>query len=638
MKTSASAARTRRRSHRSSQPAAKARSGLLASLKKQSFLLGLALAITTVVVYFPVSHHPFVNYDDLAYIVDNPHISAGLDWDTVGWAFTTFDQFTWHPLTWLSHALDVQFFQLEPGGPHVMNMLWQVMNVLLLFWVLRRATGYVGRSAMVAGLFALHPLNVESVAWIAERKNLLSMMFFLLGLAAYRWYVAGSQRKPNVGRYTLVALLFALGLMCKPQIITFPFVLLLWDYWPLQRLAVQKSAVLEGTLTEPLPPARSFWFLVKEKTPLFLICAASAVMTVLSQKLATLGEYPFSIRLGYTFISYVKYLGKAVWPTRLAPMYPHPWHASPLWQVTTSLLLVAVITALVLAARIRGYLLVGWLWFLGTLVPMIGLVHVGNHAMADRYTYLPFIGLFIMACWGVSDLASRQRVPAVVMWGASMVVLLTLAIVTRHQLNYWNDNVTLWTHTLQVTNDNYIAHDNLAQLLMQRGQPDEAMKHYHTALAIYASDPSSNLSIAVYDHQHGRLHEAIARYDQMITITPDGPARAELFSNRGLVYLDLRDSAEAQQSFDKAVALDPHNYRAWLGLGVLAARSGDAELAIQNLRRAIAAKPTAIAYSLLAQALQQTGHTAEAQAARDQARMLSKSGTPQAIAEGVLGQ
>jgi len=613
------------------------RAGWLASLKNQSFFLGLLLAIATLAVYFPVSHHPFVNYDDLAYIVDNPHIASGLDWATVAWAFTTFDQFTWHPVTWLSHALDVQFFQLEPGGPHVMNVLLQVANMLLLFWVLRRATGYTGRSAMVAGLFALHPMNVESVAWIAERKNLLSMLFFLLGLGAYRWYVSGSERKPNVGRYAIVALLFALGLMSKPQIITFPFVLLLWDYWPLRRMAIPKSEGLEGTLTGPLLPARSFWWLVKEKVPLFVTCAASAVMTVLSQKLASLSEYPFSIRLSYTFVSYVKYLGKAVWPTDLAPMYPHPWHASPLWQVTASLLVLVTITALLVAARVRGYLLVGWLWFLGTLVPMIGLVHVGNHTMADRYTYLPFIGLFIMVCWGVSDLATRQRVPAVVVRAVSIVVLLALAIVARHQLNYWDDNVTLWTHTLQVTDDNYIAHDNLALLLIDHGQSDEAMKHFQAALAIYPSDPTSNLQIAVYDHQHGRLQEAIARYDQMISETPDGSGRAKLFSNKGLVYLDMRDSAHAKENLDKAVALDPHNYRGWLGLGVLAVRSGDVNLAIEDFRRSNTAKPTEIAYGLLAQALDQAGRKDEARAARERAKLLSKNPEgSQDLSEGLL--
>ena len=252
-------------------------------------------------------------------------------------------------------------------------------------------------------------------------------------------------------------------------------------------------------------------------------------------------------------------------------------------QVIPALALLLVITVLAVMGRSHRYLLVGWLWFLGAMVPMIGLVHVGNQAMADRYAYLPFIGLFLMVCWGVSDLAERRHVPVILLRCAGMIVLLVLAVVTHHQLAYWNDNVTLWTHTIEASTDNYVAHDNLALLLIDRGQTEEAMKHFQAALAIYPSDPTSNLQIAVYDHQHGRLQEAIARYDQMISITPDGPGRAELFSNKGLVYLDLRDNAGARENLDKAVAMDPHNYRGWLGLGVLAFRSGDLNLAIDDL-------------------------------------------------------
>ncbi|MGA2904905.1 MAG: tetratricopeptide repeat protein [Candidatus Korobacteraceae bacterium] len=643
------------------------RAGWLALLKRESFILGLLLVVGTVAVYVPVGHHPFVNYDDMVYVVNNPHIQSGLDGETIAWAFTTFYQFNWHPLTWLSHAIDVQMFQLEPGGHHVTNLLLQMLNVLLLFWVLVRATGYVGRSAMVAGLFALHPVNVESVAWISERKNLLSMLFFLLGLGAYRWYASSqpggnsppktqSTRLPGaktallgsssaqpsrVGRYIILALLFAMGLMSKPQIITFPFLLLLWDYWPLQRMATASSGSASGTLTEPLVPRRSFWWLVKEKIPLFAICAASAVVTVIAQKkggaVVSLQTYPFSIRLTNAIVAYVRYVGKAFWPTHLVPIYPHPWHPLPLWQVIPALLLLLAITALTIVGRSHRYLVVGWLWFLGTLVPMIGLVHVGNQAMADRYAYLPFIGLFIMVCWGVSELAERRHVPVIVLRCAGVIVLLVLAVVTHHQLAYWNDNVTLWTHAIEASTDNYIAHDNLALLLLDRGQSDDAMKHFHAALAIYPSDPTSNLQIAVYDHQHGRLQEAIARYDQMISETPDGPGRAELFSNKGLVYLDLRDSAHAQENLDKAVALDPHNYRGWLGLGVLAVRSGDLNLAIEDFQRSNTAKPTEIAYGLLAQALDQAGRKDEAQAARQRAKLLAKNAEgAEGLSEGLL--
>ena len=612
--------------------------------------------IATLAVYFPVSHHPFVNFDDTVYVVDNPHIQSGLDWETVSWAFSTLYQFNWHPLTWLSHAMDVQIYQLEPGGHHVTNLIWQVLNVLLLFWVLVNATGYVGRSAMVAGLFALHPINVESVAWVSERKNLLSMFFLLLALGAYRWYAlaadeSGSSYKsqrgpskasaewPGLGRYMVVALLFALGLMSKPQIITFPFLLLLWDYWPLQRMAVASTP--SGTLSEPLVPPRSFGWLVKEKIPLFVMCAASAVVTLVAQKsggaMASLQQYPFSIRWTNAIVSYMRYIGKAFWPTKLVPFYPHPSHPWPMWQVIPAGLLLLGITALVYQSRAQRYLLVGWLWFLGALVPMIGLVHVGGQAMADRYAYLPFIGLFVLVCWGVSELAEARRLPVMVLGVAGVVVLMVLAALTYRQVGYWNDNVTLWTHTIENSTGNYVAQDNLALLLLDQGQTDEAMQHFHAALAIHPADPTSNLHIAIYDHQHGRLQDAIARYDQMVSTQPDGPTRAELLSNRGLVYLDLRDSAHAKENFDAAVAMDPHNYRGWLGLGVLAVRSGDLKAAVDDFQRSVSAKPTEVAYSLLAQALEQSGRSAEAKAASEKGKMFAKN-TVTEIPEGLMPQ
>lgn len=647
MKTRAAVANKRSRT----APETPKRSGW-AWLAKERVILGVLLVVATFVVYLPVDHHPFVNYDDVVYVVNNAHIQSGLDWDTISWAFTTFYQFNWHPLTWISHAIDVQMFQLEPGGHHVTNMLLQIVNVLLLYWVLMRATGYVGRSAMVAGLFALHPVNVESVAWVSERKNLLSMMFFLLGFAAYRWYVeAGSTAQAGakhaakvqspVGRYILMALLLAMGLMSKPQIITFPFILLLWDYWPLQRLAPAGYGMRSSTTTEPMQPPRSFLWLVKEKIPLFAICAASAVVTVIAQKkggaVVSLETYPFSIRLTNAIVAYVRYIGKCFWPTNLIPIYPHPWHTLPMWQVIPALVVLLGITALTVAARSHRYLLMGWLWFLGALVPMIGLVHVGNQAMADRYAYLPFIGLFITICWGVAELAEWQHVPVTALRSVGAIVLVVLAVLTHHQLGYWNDNVTLWTHTINSSTDNYVAHDNLALLLIERGQTDEAMKHFHAALAIFPSDPTSNLQIAVYDHQQGRLQDAIARYDQMISQTPDGAGRAELLTNKGLVYVDLRDGEHAKQNFDRALAMDRNNYRAWIGLGVLAVRSGDVNLAIQDFQRSTTTKATELGYTLLAKALDQAGRTSEAQAARDRAKLLSnrKQGA-QAPPEGVL--
>ena len=432
------------RAQKISQPAPKP--GGRASLKKETVLLALLLVVATVAVYFPVRHHPFVRYDDGFYVIDNPHIKSGLDWDTTVWAFTTVYQANWHPLTWMSHALDVQMFQLDAGGHHATNLWLHVVNVLLLFWVLGEATGSIGRSAMVAALFALHPINVETVAWVAERKNLLSMLFFLLALGAYRWYV----REPRIGRYATVALLFALGLMAKPQVITFPFVLLLWDYWPLRRVSDAGPDISFEALPEPRFPEKSLLELVKEKLPLFAICAASVVVTFLAQRsggaVASLKKYGLLIRLANATVAYARYVGKAFWPTRLAPFYPHPWDPLPplpAWQIVAALLLLLAVSALAVAGRSRRYLLTGWLWFLGTLVPMIGLVQVGNQAMADRYAYLPFVGLFIMFCWGAADAAEQRHLPAAVMPAASVVVLLALTVLTHRQINYWNDGLTL---------------------------------------------------------------------------------------------------------------------------------------------------------------------------------------------------
>jgi protein O-mannosyl-transferase len=624
--------------HKSSQPAPKP--GWPHSLRTETLVVGLLIAVATVAVYFPVRHHPFVKYDDGYYVVDNPHIKSGLDWDTTVWAFTTFYQANWHPLTWLSHALDVQMFQLDAGAHHQTNLWLHVVNVLLLFWVLRKATGYIGRSALVAALFALHPINVETVAWVAERKNLLSMLFFLLALGAWRWYV----REPRVGRYAMVALLYALGLMAKPQVITFPFVLLLWDYWPLRRMANAGPDISSPTLPAPDFPARSFLWLVKEKIPLFAICAASVVVTFLAQRsggaVASLERYGLFVRLATAIVAYAQYVGKAFWPTRLAPFYPHPWDPLPplpAWEIPAALLFLLAVSGLVFAARSRRYLLTGWLWFVGTLVPMIGLVQVGNQAMADRYAYLPFIGLFIMICWGVADLAEQRHLPRALLPSVSVVVLIALTVLTYRQVGYWNDGLTLWSHTLQVTTSNVIAEDDLAQALAEQGQPEEGMKHFRAALAISPSDHDGNLQIAQYDHQHGRMQEALERYDKMLSLTQDPSDRAVLFSNRGFVYRDLGDYGRARQSFEAAIALNPGNFRTWMGLGVVTQKMGDLNVAIRDYSRANELRPSDIGYLLLARALEQSGRKDEADAATRRAKLISPNvDAARVVANGLI--
>ncbi len=605
------------------------------SAGKRTLLLALLLLFATIAVYCPVHNHPFVNYDDEGYVVKNAAIQSGLNWHTVSWAFTTYHESNWHPLTWLSHALDYQLFGANPAGYHDINLLFHVLNALLLFLLLRSATGSDGRSFMVAALFALHPLNVESVAWIAERKTLLSMSFFLLAMGAYRRYVS----KPAVGRYGMVAALFALGLMAKPQIVTFPFVLLLWDYWPLRRMTLGAADAAE---TPSLPP-RNFWWLLREKLPLIVLAAASSVITMRAQRaggaVASLMQHPLSVRLENAIVSYVRYVARVFWPSRLAPLYPYPAHAFAALQVLGATLLLSIVTVLVVRYRRRPYLLVGWLWFLGTMIPMIGLVQVGSQAMADRYFYLPCVGLFLMMCWGIADWAKQRRLPPAFLPVASAIVLFALGVATRKQLNYWDDNLTLWSHTIAVTSGNYIAQDNLGAALLDLGETDAAMEHFQAAIAIAPSDPTSLFKSAMYEQQKKNYPAALDRYNTLLRTTENTALRATILTNMGYAYRGLGDKQQAQTSWQRAVELDSESPRAWIGLGILAQESADLTAAINNYSQSVKLQPSDVGYLLLAQALEKAGRSQEAATARQQADRLSRN-LPEArrVAEHLLGQ
>ena len=566
-------------------------------------------------LYNPVSHHPFVNYDDDRYVTDNSHVQNGLRWDTVKWAFTTYDEANWHPLTWLSHALDCQLFGLNPAGHHYVNVILHAVNVVLLFWVLWRATGATWRSLMVTALFALHPINVESVAWVAERKNVLSMLFFLLALGAYTRY----GRNPSRARYLDVAIWFACGLMAKPMVITLPFVLLLWDYWPLRRIS---GANADQTLV-----THSFWWLVLEKSPLILLAAISALVTVKAQSagdaVRSVVQYPVSIRLENAAVAYVKYLGKAFWPSSLAPFYPHPGNSLKLWQGLAAAAILVAITLLIAAARQQRSLMVGWLWFFGTLVPMIGLVQVGSQAMADRYAYLPFVGLFIMVCWGVGDWAAARQVSTTWLTVAAVICLLVLGIVTHRQIGFWSDNLTLWSHTAQVTGNNFVAEDNIGGALLEQGRVDEAVIHFRTAAAINPADPMSRLNLGADELRRGNASRAIEQLTDLLQMTNDTRVRARACSDLGYAYRRLGDLVRAKQSFQAAVSARPGAFRAWLGLGLIAQKSGDYAEAVNDYSAVVTIQPWDLGYFLLARALQQSGRTAESEAALQQARRLS---------------
>ncbi len=534
-----------------SQPAPASPSSL-----KQNLAFSLILVVITTALYLRVNGFPFVNYDDTIYVTQNTVVQDGVTWNTVRWSFTTYRVGTWHPLTWLSHALDCQLFDLDPAGPHDVNVLLHVLNVVLLFWVLQRATGLSGRSFMVAALFALHPINVESVVWIAERKNSLSMLFFLLALGAYRWYVA--DRKP--GRYLAVAVLFALGLMAKPQVITFPFVLLLWDYWPLQRMTFGTNAPLaNGGRERGTQIQMSFSQLVWEKLPLFVLSGISAFLTMSAQRAdGNKIAYPLGLRLEFALVSYVQYIGKALWPVRLSPFYPHPDFV-PVWQAIAALLFLALVTVgTIVLRRSRPYLLVGWLFFLGTLVPMLGFAGVGyqgTQGIADRYAYLPFIGLFIMICWAVADWAQQEHLPTALLRAVSAAVLLALGLIAYRQLGYWRDNVTLWSHALAVTDGNFLAENNLGKALLADGRTEEGVAHFYKAVAIYPDDPVGNMNIGLYEQKRGSLFAAIERYKKTVSLTRDPELKAGAYSNMAACYRQLGDVGAAQQSQDEAARL-----------------------------------------------------------------------------------
>ena len=521
---------------------------------KSILVLGLALLAGTALVYLQVHRHPFFNMDDQGYVYENPNVTSGLSWSTVAWAFTTFDDNNWHPVTWMSHALDSQFFHLSPAGPHDVNVVLHLINVVLLFWVLWKATGYAGRSLMVAALFALHPINVESVAWIAERKTMLSMLFFLLALGAYRGYAY----KPGKARYILVALLFVLGLMAKPQAITLPFVLLLWDYWPLGRLRLGSRE--SGSVSQTDMPSRSLYQLVKEKIPLFVICLIDAYVTMKAQRVGRPQHWPFTfpVRLENAIVAYARYVQKMFWPSGLAPMYLHPGNSIRLGQVFLALGFLLAVTALVAVCWRRRYLTVGWLWFLGTMVPMIGLVQVGRQSMADRYAYLPLLGLFILLCWGVADCVQAWHLPAALLPAISLAVLASLALVTYRQASYWGDNAMLWSHTLQVTDRNWFAESYLGDALRYTGHQDEAaLQHYFKSLEINPGNVEANLGLALYEHQTGNLRESVDYYKKFLAKAGGDSRCYQVLINLGHVYRRLGDTERAQQYFEEAAKIAP---------------------------------------------------------------------------------
>jgi tetratricopeptide (TPR) repeat protein len=600
---------------------------LFSSPEKRTFILCLMLVVLTLVLYNSVSHARFVNYDDDDYVKTNSHIHAGMKWSTISWAFQSTEAGNWHPLTWISHAVDYQLFQLNPSGHHYMNLLWHVCNAILLFLMLQRTTGMTWRSLTVAAIFAVHPINVESVAWIAERKNVLCTFFFLLTLWAYGRYV----RKPALAGYLAVVFLFAFALMAKPMAVTLPFALLLLDFWPLGRIDSRVGGENPPFFAKSdwcrKIPKRTFWHLVLEKVPLLALSAASAVITLHAQEgsHAVTHTLSFSTRFGNAIVSYWFYIGKATWPAHLGLMYPYQGESLSAGAIAASAIGLLVVTASAYVLRRQRYLIVGWLWFLGILVPMIGLVQVGEQSMADRYAYISFVGLFILAVWAAADWARSKTVAPQYLALAAVSVVLTLSVFTHVQLKYWQDSIAIWSHTIDVTGPNVIAQDNLGVALVAEGEVDEAIPHFQTAVQIYPSDPVGQLNVGIHEQLRGKLKEAIARYQVVLRQNADPRLKIYALENLGVSYSKLGEYDLARSSYDSALQRSPADTMALIGLGVVAQKTGDPAGAAEYYSHAMKVQPSDVGYLLLAHALEQCGQRAEATAASEQARQISNN-------------
>jgi protein O-mannosyl-transferase len=545
-------------------------------------VLCLSLAAITLVLYLRVGNFQFLNMDDNLYVTNNPHVASGLTAGNIVWALTTFDYSYWHPVTWLSHMIDVQLYGMNPGGHHVTSVLLHALASVLLLLTLLRMTGALWKSALVAALFALHPTHVESVAWVAERKDVLSALFMFLTLFCYAEFTA--RRKPAL--YLLALLSFLLGLMSKPMLVTLPVVMLMLDFWPLERCSTGGNGPGLSPLLAKLPA------LIKEKIPFFACSLFSGLATIYGQHkfgaMDDLQVFPLPLRLGNALVSYVKYLWMTLWPSDLAAFYPFP-RAIPLWQSLGSLAILLVSSAAALRYWRRfPYLAVGWFWFLIVLVPVIGLTQVGNQAMADRFCYLPGIGLLIAAVWGVADLTEglqhRERILAL---GAGTVLVICTCLSWR-QIGYWRDNVTLYRHSLQVTGGNNFVYGNLGAALIQNGDWDGAIETQREAIRLSPLfvDAHHNLGIALA--QKGDQDGAIREYQVALGINPSDP---KLHYNLGLALAQKGDRDAAIRQFQETLRINPADPQARYNLARTLAQQGSPEAAIQQLREALRQNP-----------------------------------------------
>ena len=560
------------------------------------WFITLGLTALTLTAYWEIKDHSFVSYDDDVYVVSNAHVQKGLSWSNVAWAFTSTGAANWHPLTWLSHMLDVQLFGLNPAGHHLTSLMLHIANVVLLFLVLQVMTGALWPSALVAALFAVHPINVESVAWVAERKNLLSTFFWLLTMLAYVRYA----RRPASSKYCVVLISFALALMSKPMVVTLPFALLLMDCWPLDRLKSTDSvSTSEKADNSKRPrkqveaklsyPKRSVRQLVIEKAPLFLLAAVSSVITVRAQQtggaVGTTEVFPLPVRFENAAVSYAHYLLDIVWPFRLAVFYPHPGAALPVSQVGLSTLVLLGISAIVaMRARRSRYLPAGWLWYLGTLIPVIGLVQVGLQSRADRYAYVPVIGIFVAVVWYVAEIANGRATRERIVTITAACALVALTSITRVQASYWQNSITLFQRAVDVTRNNYVAHNNLGELLAQQGKLDEATTHFAAAIEINPSFAHARHNMGMILVQRGDLDDAISEFSKAIELEP---TFADAYNKLGAALASRGKLDEAIANFSKATEINPAYGSAHANLGSAYEQQGRIADAIAAYSRAL---------------------------------------------------
>jgi len=554
-------------------------------------LVCVVLGLATLALFFPASHYQFNNYDDTQYVLGNSHVQSGLTPGNILWALTSGYAANWHPLTWISHMLDCQLYGLWAGGHHLTNVLFHTANSILLYGLWRRMTGAVWRSAFVAALFAWHPMHVESVAFVAERKDVLSAFFGFFALWAYIDYA----REPSRRRLATVCVVYALGLMSKPMLVTLPLLMLLLDYWPLRRAA---------------PWSRLFL----EKVPLFILSGASSLVTLWAQRsggaMGTLQVFPLGTRLANAVHSYAAYMGKLLWPARLAVLYPYSW-TIPTWEIAASIVVVAGLSAgALILGRGRPWLPMGWLWFLVSLCPVIGIVQVGGAAMADRYSYIPSVGLFVIVAWEASTLVAARAWGKPALAAVATVILLACLGQTSRQLTCWHDSLTLFQHTLEVTPNNAVAHSNLATALQGDGKIEEAKKHLEMALELSPGYASADDNLGLILYNEGDLKDAEAHF--RATVKED-PTHDRAWANLGVLLLNSGRGAEAIDPLRHAVKLAPDNAYAQLGLARALDDQGKLAEAMPHYYAAVAAKPDlADAQANLGAALSTEGKLSEA--------------------------